>query len=50
MLAKSGKCDAAVNSLKQALSKWPEDIIIQKMYSQLVQGSGLILEPIKWNV
>ena len=49
MLAKSGKCDAAINSLEHALARWPNDVIIRNLYSELVQSSGLVLEPVRWS-
>lgn len=48
ILARHGKCDAAITSLERALTQWPEDVIIKNLYSELVQSSGLILPPLKW--
>lgn len=49
MLARSGKCDSAITSLERALTQWPDDVIIRNLYSELVQSSGLVLPPLKWN-
>lgn len=49
MLARSGKCDAAITALEHALGLWPDDIILRNLYSELVQSSGLVLPPLKWN-